>query len=226
MLAIFIGSTDFVIDETTASHYRGFSATVARCANADRPGGGSPNQTCAGVLVSSAFSRSRSRSKNLTSSGLTFRGLLLTTKWVFFWCVPRGLMAIIMPRRFGSRALKALLKFALRKYGLRVVIMRKERPKGRRGVISNMESFYEKTFAQSAWQALRPKPFEDNKVDFSKFKMEPSASEIAKLAAATGTKAWPVQPIEVLSPAKTVGLGRTTLSLSKVNSRLMPQPFR
>jgi hypothetical protein len=66
-------------------------------------------------------------------------------------------------------------------------------------------------------KALRPKPFEDNKVDFSKFKMEPSASDIAKLAAAGGTKVWPVHPIEVLSPAKTVGLGRTTLSLSKVN---------
>jgi hypothetical protein len=42
----------------------------------------------------------------------------------------------------------------------------------------------------------RPK-FEDNKVDFSKFKMEPSAGEIAKLTG-VGPQAWP--PIEVLSP--------------------------
>jgi hypothetical protein len=66
-------------------------------------------------------------------------------------------------------------------------------------------------------KALRPKPFEDNKVDFSKFKMEPSASDIAKLAAAAGTGVRPFQPIEVLSPAKTVGLGRTYLSLNRLD---------
>jgi hypothetical protein len=64
-------------------------------------------------------------------------------------------------------------------------------------------------------KALRLKPFENNKVDFSKFKMEPSASDIAKQAwAAAGAKVWPVNPpIQVLSPAKTVGLGRTNISL-------------
>jgi hypothetical protein len=61
-------------------------------------------------------------------------------------------------------------------------------------------------------KALRdPKPFENNKVDFSKFKTDPSTSDIARLTA--GTKVWPVPPIQVLSPAKTVGLGWTSIEM-------------
>src|SRR5262245_56281295 len=68
--------------------------------------------------------------------------------------------------------------------------------------------------AKPRGKALRPRPFENNKVDFSKFKTELSASDIAKLVwAAAGPKVLPVLSIEVLSPAKTVGLGRTHLTL-------------
>lgn len=63
-----------------------------------------------------------------------------------------------------------------------------------------------KPSSKARGKAPRPK-FEDNKVDFSKFKMEPSAGEIAKLTG-VGPQAWP--PIEVLSPAKTVGRGSMT----------------
>jgi len=53
--------------------------------------------------------------------------------------------------------------------------------------------------------------FENNKVDYSKFKTDLSTSDIAKLTA--GIKIWPWVPIEVLSPIKTVGRGRTNLTL-------------
>jgi hypothetical protein len=93
-------------------------------------------------------------------------------------------------------------------------------------LISNRESSHEKTVSQrrgktkrpnkvdffkARGKAVRPKPFENNKVDFSKFKTHPPASDIAKLALPAG-KVWP-QPIEVLSPTKTVGLGVTKLNL-------------
>jgi hypothetical protein len=52
--------------------------------------------------------------------------------------------------------------------------------------------------------------FENNKVDFSKFKSDPSTSDIARLTA--GIKVWP-WVIEVLSPTKTIGRGRTNLTL-------------
>ena len=68
-------------------------------------------------------------------------------------------------------------------------------------------------FFKARGKVVRPKPFENNKVDFSKFKTHPPASDIAKLAWAAGPKLRPFQPIDVLSPAKTVGLGRTNLSL-------------
>jgi hypothetical protein len=73
-----------------------------------------------------------------------------------------------------------------------------------------------KPSAKARGKVERPKPFEKSKkVDFSKFKAVPSASDIAKLAwAGAGAKLWPVSPpIQVLSPAKTVGLGRTYLEL-------------
>jgi len=53
--------------------------------------------------------------------------------------------------------------------------------------------------------------FENNKVDHSKFKTELSASDIAGLTA--GIKVWPWVPIEVLSPTRTIGRGRTNLTL-------------
>src|SRR5262249_3556080 len=61
---------------------------------------------------------------------------------------------------------------------------------------------------------IRGKPqtfsFENNKVDFSKFKTDPSTTDIARLT--TGIKVWP-WVIEVLSPTKTIGRGRTNLTL-------------
>jgi hypothetical protein len=52
--------------------------------------------------------------------------------------------------------------------------------------------------------------------------MEPSASDVAKQAwAAAGAKLWPVNPpIQVLSPARTVGLGRTNISFEGAYARL------
>jgi hypothetical protein len=63
-------------------------------------------------------------------------------------------------------------------------------------------------------RALRSFPFENNKVDFAKFKPEPVAADMAKLTLpGVGIKLWPFVPIEVLSPIKTVGRGRTNLTL-------------
>src|SRR5262245_8285260 len=68
-------------------------------------------------------------------------------------------------------------------------------------------------FLKARGKVVRPKPFEkSSKVDFSKFEAVPSASDIAKLAWAARPKVWQQPPIEVLSPAKTVGLGGTSLS--------------
>src|SRR5689334_16054592 len=53
--------------------------------------------------------------------------------------------------------------------------------------------------------------FENNKVDYSKFKTDPSTSDVAKLTA--GIKIWPWWTIEMLSPTKTIGRGRTNLTL-------------
>jgi hypothetical protein len=66
-------------------------------------------------------------------------------------------------------------------------------------------------FLKARGKVVRPKPFEkSNKVDFSKFKAVPSASDIAKLAwGAARPKVWQQPPIEVLSPDKTVGRGET-----------------
>jgi hypothetical protein len=60
--------------------------------------------------------------------------------------------------------------------------------------------------------------FEDNKVDFAKFKTELSAVDIAKLTwTGVGIKVWPLHSIELLSPIKTVGRGRTNLTLGTPN---------
>ena len=59
-----------------------------------------------------------------------------------------------------------------------------------------------------------PLAFEDNKVDFSKFKTELSAVDIAKLVwTGGGVVIWPRAPIDTLSPIKTIGQGRTNLTL-------------
>jgi len=63
-------------------------------------------------------------------------------------------------------------------------------------------------------KALRSFPFENNKIDFTKFKSDPTAADIVKLTLpGVGIKVWPFVPIEVLSPIKTVGRGRTNLTL-------------
>jgi hypothetical protein len=54
--------------------------------------------------------------------------------------------------------------------------------------------------------------FENNKVDYSKFKTDPLTSDVARLTA--GIKVWPWPwSIEMLSPTKTIGRGRTNLTL-------------
>src|SRR5262245_51867351 len=77
-----------------------------------------------------------------------------------------------------------------------------------------------KPSAKARGKPARPKPFENNKVDFSKFKTHPPASDIAKLALPAG-KVWPFQAIEVLSPAKTIGLGVTKLNLGYVGGNFV-----
>lgn len=63
-------------------------------------------------------------------------------------------------------------------------------------------------------KAKEPFPFDDNKIDFSKFKTELSATEIAKLIwPGGGVYTFPFGPIDALSPIKTVGKGRTNLTL-------------
>ena len=66
-------------------------------------------------------------------------------------------------------------------------------------------------------KAKEPFPFDDNKIDFSKFKTEFSATEIAKLiwpGGGGGIYTFPFGPIDALSPIKTVGKGRTNLTLN------------
>jgi len=74
-------------------------------------------------------------------------------------------------------------------------------------------------FLKARGKVVRPKPFEKSKkVDFSKFKAVPSASDIAKLAwGAARPKVWQQPPIEVLSPRKTVGRGETLVVLGTVD---------
>jgi hypothetical protein len=76
-----------------------------------------------------------------------------------------------------------------------------------------------KPSAKARGKVVRPEPFErSKKVDFSKFKAVPSASDIAKLAwGAARPKVWSSQPpIEVLSPANTAGRGGTYIMLGTV----------
>jgi len=63
-------------------------------------------------------------------------------------------------------------------------------------------------------KASEPLPFDDNKIDFSKFKAELSALDIVKLTQPTGgIVVFPFGPIDVLSPSKTIGRGRTNTTL-------------
>ena len=74
-----------------------------------------------------------------------------------------------------------------------------------------------KPSAKARGKFVRPKPFKkSNKVDFSKFKAVPSASDIAKLAWAARPNVWQQPPIEVLSPDKTAGRGNTNVYLGTV----------
>jgi hypothetical protein len=70
------------------------------------------------------------------------------------------------------------------------------------------------TTMDTSGNAKEPFPFDDNKIDFSKFKTELSATDIAKLTwPGSGTVIFPFGPIDALSPTKTVGKGRTNLTL-------------
>jgi hypothetical protein len=73
-------------------------------------------------------------------------------------------------------------------------------------------------FLKARGKVVHPKPLEkSNKVDFSKFKAVPSASDVAKLAwGAVGPKVWQQPPIDVLSPARTAGRGGTFVYLGTV----------
>jgi hypothetical protein len=74
-------------------------------------------------------------------------------------------------------------------------------------------------FLKARGKIVRPEHFaKSKKVDFSKFKAVPSASDIAKLAwGAARPKVWQQPPIEVLSPRKTVGRGETLVVLGTVD---------
>jgi len=59
-----------------------------------------------------------------------------------------------------------------------------------------------------------PAPAKGDKIDFSTFKADLSPQDVAKLARSGGNvAAWPLVPIETITPAKTVGRGRTSLAI-------------
>ena len=61
---------------------------------------------------------------------------------------------------------------------------------------------------------VEPPPYDDNKIDNSKFKPELSALDIIKLTQTSGgIIVFPFGPIETLSPIKPVGKGRTNTTL-------------
>ena len=75
-----------------------------------------------------------------------------------------------------------------------------------------------KPSSKARGKAPRAMSFEDNKVDFSKFKTELAAIDIAKLAwTGVGITVWPLNSIDLLSPIKTAGRGRTNLTLGTPN---------
>ena len=79
-------------------------------------------------------------------------------------------------------------------------------------------------FLKARGKIVRPEHFaKSKKVDFSKFKAVPSASDIAKLAwGAARPKVWQQPPIEVLSPAKTVGRGDNTFVILRTVDLFFP----
>lgn len=63
-------------------------------------------------------------------------------------------------------------------------------------------------------KVVEPPPFDDNKIDDSKFKPELSALDIVRLTKpAGGVIVFPFGPIDTLSPVKPVGKGRTNTTL-------------
>jgi hypothetical protein len=63
-------------------------------------------------------------------------------------------------------------------------------------------------------KVVEPPPFEDNKIDDSKFKPELSAQDIVKLTKPVGgIIVFPFGPIDTLSPVRPVGKGRTNTTL-------------
>jgi hypothetical protein len=85
------------VKQTSTAHKRIHeSAARFRCANADRCGGGSPSQICAGLRVSARWRASTSISRALISSGETLGATLVKDGRCL---VPRRDMAQIRPRR-------------------------------------------------------------------------------------------------------------------------------
>ena len=70
-------------------------------------------------------------------------------------------------------------------------------------------------------KVVEPPPFDDNKVDDSKFKPELSALDIVKLTAKNvgHVIVFPFGPIDTLSPTKPLGKGRTNTTL--INSTIV-----
>jgi hypothetical protein len=58
-----------------------------------------------------------------------------------------------------------------------------------------------------------PVPFDDRKIDFSKFKPDLRAKDVIKLVGGLGKVVFLSLPIETLSPTKTIGKGRTNLTI-------------
>src|SRR5262250_3933525 len=62
-------------------------------------------------------------------------------------------------------------------------------------------------------KAAEPEPFDKRNVDFTKFKTDLTVKDYRKLVGPKGGVIFPFFSIEILSPIKTIGKGRTNLTI-------------
>src|SRR5262250_3116110 len=62
-------------------------------------------------------------------------------------------------------------------------------------------------------KAAEPEPFDKRNVDFTKFKTDLTVKDYRKLFGPKGGVIFPFFSIEILSPIKTIGKGRTNLTI-------------
>src|SRR5262249_21348201 len=62
-------------------------------------------------------------------------------------------------------------------------------------------------------KAAEPEPFDKRNVDFTKFKTDLTVKDYRKLFGPKGGVIFPFFSIEILSPTKTIGKGRTNLTI-------------